>query len=489
MKKALWIIICVTILASVCVMAMACTNQSTATKSDDFSFATIYEAAKNAGFTGTQKELRELFKGDNAYQLAVAAGYSGTAREWLDSLVGATGEDGATPTIGENKHWFIGDIDTGVVAEGQDGATGADGVSIESIEKTDSEGLVDTYTITFSNGETSTFTVTNGKDGENGKNGQPGLNGTDGADGADGKNGQPGQNGATGATGNGIEKVEFLSSSKGKDTYRITFTDKTTFDFTVTNGKDGANGESGVSVSSIDITDGLLTITYSDESSQEFRIAAEHPHPFVEKEVLYQEPTCSEAGIRLVLCATCGEIKDMYYVPAIGHDTIHHDAKAPTCTEIGWDAYDTCSRCAYTTFEAIPATGEHDFDGEGICTVCGMNSAQELTYYIYTDHLTVSGYTESVTALVIPYTEDGKAITAIADAALKDQTELTSVTIPASVTIIGDSALAGCSSLTTIRYQGTQTEWAAIDKGNDWDKDTGNYTVKCSDDSITEANA
>ena len=35
---------------------------------------------------------------------------------------------------------------------------------IASIEKTSSEGLVDTYTITLTNGQTSTFTVTNGKD-------------------------------------------------------------------------------------------------------------------------------------------------------------------------------------------------------------------------------------------------------------------------------------------------------------------------------------
>lgn len=42
---------------------------------------------------------------------------------------------------------------------------------ILSIEKTSTEGLTDTYTITYSNGTTSTFTITNGKDGENGKDG------------------------------------------------------------------------------------------------------------------------------------------------------------------------------------------------------------------------------------------------------------------------------------------------------------------------------
>lgn len=62
----------------------------------------------------------------------------------LDVMNGAKGEDGAT------------------------GADGADGVGIASIEKTGTSGLVDTYTIIYTDGDTDTFTVTNGKDGEDG---------------------------------------------------------------------------------------------------------------------------------------------------------------------------------------------------------------------------------------------------------------------------------------------------------------------------------
>lgn len=66
------------------------------------------------------------------------------------------------PYIGENEHWYVWDtaqeqyVDSGVDAEG------VDGVGIVSIAKTSTVGLVDTYTITLSNGNTSTFTVTNG---------------------------------------------------------------------------------------------------------------------------------------------------------------------------------------------------------------------------------------------------------------------------------------------------------------------------------------
>lgn len=48
---------------------------------------------------------------------------------------------------------------------------GEDGNSIVSVEKTDTEGLVDTYTITYTDIEATTFDVTNGEDGEDGLDG------------------------------------------------------------------------------------------------------------------------------------------------------------------------------------------------------------------------------------------------------------------------------------------------------------------------------
>lgn len=66
---------------------------------------------------------------------------------------------------------------------------------------------------------------------------------------------------------------------------------------------------------------------------------------------------------------------------------------------------------------------------------------------------------------------------------------LTSVTIPDSVTEIGYRAFYGCSDLTTINFQGTKAQWQAIEKGNDWDVDTGEYTVICTDGTISKADA
>ena len=76
--------------------------------------------------------------------------------------------------------------------------------------------------------------------------------------------------------------------------------------------------------------------------------------------------TCIRPGT----CTTCG---GSYYG---GHDLVQYAAKAPTCTEIGWDAYDRCIRCGYTTRKELPA--QHDLEQHAAkaptCTEKGWNA-------------------------------------------------------------------------------------------------------------------
>lgn len=51
---------------------------------------------------------------------------------------------------------------------------GEDGASINSIEKTTTDGLIDTYTVKLTNGTEQKFYVTNGRDGEKGEKGDTG---------------------------------------------------------------------------------------------------------------------------------------------------------------------------------------------------------------------------------------------------------------------------------------------------------------------------
>ena len=82
-------------------------------------------------------------------------------------------------------------------------------------------------------------------------------------------------------------------------------------------------------------------------------------------------PTCTEIGwdeydaCQREGCTYTTKVE----IPALKHKLVHHDAKAPTCTETGWEEYDTCSRCDYTTKVEIPAPG-HDYTEKVVKPTC-----------------------------------------------------------------------------------------------------------------------
>ena len=120
-----------------------------------------------------------------AYAYAVAGGYTGTEAEF-EALLGNIAEDlseienlsvsvttlpaGSSATASYSNGVLSLGIPKGDKGDkgntGATGATGPTGNGISTITKTGTSGLVDTYTITFTNGDTTTFTVTNGEDGE-----------------------------------------------------------------------------------------------------------------------------------------------------------------------------------------------------------------------------------------------------------------------------------------------------------------------------------
>ena len=84
------------------------------------------------------------------------------------------------------------------------------------------------------------------------------------------------------------------------------------------------------------------------------------------------EQTCTEVGFAPILrCLDCGEaITGGEELPALGHDEIAHEAKSPTCTEAGWDAYVTCSRCDYNTKVEKAALGHVEVTLAGYAATC-----------------------------------------------------------------------------------------------------------------------
>ena len=135
-------------------------------------------------------------------------------------------------------------------------------------------------------------------------------------------------------------------------------------------------------------TDGIKTYTCTrcGETRTEVipatgEVACAHAHARPE----HKDATCLDPGYDRMICSDCGEVISEAILPALGHDLIDHAAKEPTCTASGYAAYQTCSRCDYTTYEQIAALG-HQWDEGKVtrpatvaydpivtytCTLCG----------------------------------------------------------------------------------------------------------------------
>jgi len=241
--------------------------------------------------------------GDTYIDLDTGTVYVKDENGWQADPNGAAGLHGTTPHIGDNGNWWIGDTDTGVSATGSQGPAGSsiytgssapaqglgndndsyidtstwnyyvkengewvlkgniqggqgqagNSISITSCVKTSENGLVDTYTITFSNGDTATFEVVNGAAGQAGANGSDGhtpvitigANGNWFVDGVDTGTSAKGPQGETGADGNGIGSIIITNATATETTYRIVFTNGSYYDYTVANGINGQDGADG----------------------------------------------------------------------------------------------------------------------------------------------------------------------------------------------------------------------------------------------------
>ena len=189
------------------------------------------------------------------------------------------------------------------------GPAGNDGNGIASITLTDSTGNVDTYTINFTNGTSTTFTIMNGTPGAIGQTGPAGvgidsITGPQSANNVDTytihfSNGSTstftvtnGIDGTAAAAGRGIDSIAKTGTADNVDTYTIYYSDNTTFTYTITNGAAGPigpegptgpigpigpTGNDGNGITSITLTDSTgnvdtYTITFTNGSTTTFTV-------------------------------------------------------------------------------------------------------------------------------------------------------------------------------------------------------------------------
>ena len=194
--------------------------------------------------------------------------------------------------------------------------------------------------------------------------------------------------------------------------------------------------------------------------------------------VIDSSPSCERQGVRHQNCPDCGTTV-LEKIAALGHSFTTTVNVAPTCTTPGMTGK-ACSRCSQSNTQPVPATGHsagawetgvaatdtedgirYQYCGNGECgtrlsfqILPATNTAVGLTYTINADGktCTVTAIGQcNKTALVIPrsITDNGTTytVTAIGEGAFTNNTTLTSVTIPPTVTRVGANAFSGCTGL------------------------------------------
>ena len=103
-----------------------------------------------------------------------------------------------------------------------------------------------------------------------------------------------------------------------------------------------------------------------------------------------QEATCTEIGWDAYEgCSRC-DYGTYVEIPALGHDVVHHEAQVQTCLGIGWAAYETCNRCDYTTYGELPALGHsltYHAGKQATCTEIGWNAYETCSRCDYTTYV------------------------------------------------------------------------------------------------------
>ncbi len=107
--------------------------------------------------------------------------------------------------------------------------------------------------------------------------------------------------------------------------------------------------------------------------------------------------TCENNGIKgHYECSSChkyfdtnkNEINNLV-INNLGHNLAHYDKLNPTCTEDGYEAYEECSRCDYTTYKTINKLGHnliHYERLEATCTSIGHEAYEECSRCDYTTY-------------------------------------------------------------------------------------------------------
>ena len=341
--------------------------------------------------------------------------------EWLASIKGEKGDKGDTGAQGEK-----GDKgDTGATGEkGDKGDTGAQG---EKGDKGD----------TGAQGEKGEVGPQGpqGEQGEVGPQGPQGEQGEVGPQGPQGEQGEVGPQGPQGEQGVGIEKVEYDENGDLK----ITFTDGTTQTIVMPDKHVHTFGEWTVFTAEETPCENRLFFRVCEECKEaEWKQGSYSDHDFT---TVTTDPTCQAGGYDTKTCEICGKVETVNPTEKVDHvwateysfDNSYHWIDCETCDE-------------------FKDKQEHSVLSSGECSVCGelVGATEGIVYEVLSDGTAqVVMYEGTATRVRIAETYQGAPVTKITNEAFKNS-NITSIVIPDSVTLIGNSAFYYCDRLTSV---------------------------------------
>ncbi len=336
--------------------------------------------------------------GKSAYQIWLDLGNTGTEEDflaWLKGDQGEKGEDGLIPFIGENGNWWIGDIDTGIGATGEQGPQGDKG------EKGDQgESAVD-------------------HDGTEGLEFYP-INDTECAV----------------SVGKAQLLKEIVIPSKYKG-YTVA---------TVNGQSIGGGFASCTNLEKITLPDTIMSI--GDDA---FWFCSSLTN------VVIPDSVTSIGEAAFAGCSSLTSVVFGDSVTSIGERAFAGCSSLTSVvipdgvTSIGWCAFDNCSSLTGVYITDIAAwcniSGLYNLTDYGSSSKSLYLNNELVRELVIPDGVTSIGYKafeycSSLTSVVIP-----DSVTSIGEAAFQYCSSLTSVVIPDSVTSIGSSAFDNCSSL------------------------------------------
>ncbi len=205
-------------------------------------------------------------------------------------------------------------------------------------------------------------------------------------------------------------------------------------------------------------------------------------------------------------CILCGDYFEEEYIPEeCGHENIVIDkGYSPLCTDAGLTDGKHCADCGEVLVaqEIIPATGKHSWilfhQSSVLCQLCGRGgTSADYANSLYRSGVCGDGVSWELNAGILTISGTGKiydylndvapweycfvvdygniipptrihtvviesGVTYIGKNLFRNSSGIKSITLPVSVTSVGEGAFFGCTNLADVYYDGVESQWNEI---------------------------